>query len=469
MIHPRPPTVRLARAARPALTALAALITLAGCATYAPRPLSQTVALPGSVQALSVRPEQLPFATLRAHRYDPSDGLDIDEVAMLAVANNPQLRLARDSLGIARAQAFAAGLLPDPQLGLTGDHPTNGGPGNTNAFNLNLGYDVGALLTRSSRVAGADAEVQRVNLDLLWQEWQVVSQARLLFTRLRSQQQLLATLQRGRALLSAAAESSHRALEAGNLTLDLSVSDLAALQGVERQINELERSRLQDTLALNSLLGLAPGAPLELVGEPGRPDGPPMPDPAAVRAGLVPKLARRPDLLALQAGYRSQEAAFRGAVLAQFPALNVGLTRARDTSGLYTMGFGLSLSLPIFNGNRGNVAIERATRARLHDEYQQRLAAADSEVEAALANIPLLQTQLQRTDAAVAVLGRLAMRADAAFREGNLGAADHTRMTMAWLDKQVEAMQLREALAEQQIALQTLLGPETPPNEETPR
>lgn len=53
---------------------------------------------------------------------------------------------------------------------------------------------------------------------------------------------------------------------------------------------------------------------------------------------------------------------FGGAVLAQFPALNVGLTRARDTSGLYTVGFGLSLSPPIFNRNRGNIAIEDATR-----------------------------------------------------------------------------------------------------------
>ncbi|MDE2146238.1 MAG: TolC family protein [Burkholderiales bacterium] len=499
MTQPRPPFPpaqprRPARHRRPA-AALATLATLAGCATYAPRPLPQTVTLPGSVQALSVRADQLPFARLRAHRFDPSDGLDIDEVAMLAVAHNPQLRLARDGLGLARAQAFAAGLLPDPQLGITADHPTNGTAGNTNAFNLNLGYDVGALLARSSRRAAAGAEVQRVNLDLLWQEWQVVSQARLLFTRLRAQQQLLATLQQGQALLSSAARRSRQALEAGNVTLDTSVSDLAALQVVERQINELERARLQDRVALTSLLGLAPGTKLDLVGEPasssgssgspgsaapdavpGTPSGA-LPkaatdtaaDAAALRAGLVPRLAKRPDLLALQAGYRSQEAVFRGAVLAQFPSLNVGLTRARDTSGLYTMGFGLSLSLPIFNANRGNIAIERATRTRLYDEYQQRLASAETEVEAALANIPLLQAQQQRTDAAVAALGQLARRADLAFGQGNLTAADHTRLTTAWLDKQVESLQLHEALAEQRIALDTLLGPETPANPEMPR
>ena len=42
---------------------------------------------------------------------------------MLAVANNPDLRVARDDAGVARAQAFAAGLLPDPQISLSADHP----------------------------------------------------------------------------------------------------------------------------------------------------------------------------------------------------------------------------------------------------------------------------------------------------------------------------------------------------------
>ncbi|MDE2369864.1 MAG: TolC family protein [Burkholderiales bacterium] len=452
---------------RPRVAAGALLLwALAGCATYTPRPLPQAAAAARDVTTLSVSAAQLPFRSLASHRFDPSDGLDIDEVAMLAVARNPQLQAARDGLGVARAQAFAAGLLPDPSLAITSDHPTNGAAGNTNAFGLNLGFDVGSLLARSSRSAAAGAEVDRVNLDLLWQEWQVVSQARLLFTRLRSQARLLAVLARSRYVLAAAAARSRQALVAGNVTLDTSTSDLAALQGVEKQIDELQRTQLQDAIALDGLLGLAADVRLDLVGDP----EPAAPDLHAVRSHLAQRLALRPDLLALQAGYRSQEASYRGAVLAQFPALSVGITRARDTSGLYTLGFGLSLSLPILNANRGNIAIERATRARLYDEYQQRLDAAHGEVEAALANIPLLQAQRTRTDAGVVELGRLARRADAAFGDGNLTAADHTRITVAWTDKQVEALQLREALREQDIALQTLLGPDFPtPDQKSPR
>jgi outer membrane protein TolC len=431
---------------------------LSGCATYAPKPLPDQVRFPQSVASITLDPARLPFRNLSSHPFNPADGLDMDEVAMLAVANNPQLRQARDALGIARAQSFAAGLLPDPQLGVTADHPTNGTAGNTNGFNLNLNYDVNALLQRSSRKGAAQAEMQKVNLDLLWQEWQVVSQARLLFTQLSAQKALMTQLQISRTLLADRYQNTQKALSAGNVTLDMASADLIALQNVERQINDLEIKRLKNRASLNGLLGLASTAPLQLVGEPYAP----LLDAAAVQKNLVERLDQRPDMLALQAGYHSQEEKFRGAVLAQFPALNVGLTRARDTSGLYTMGFGMTLSLPIFNRNRGNIAIEKATRKQLFDAYQDRLNSAYNEVAIALENQPLLQGQLQRTRQGEQQLVIVAGRAQTAFRAGNMAAADYVRLQTALLDKRIEATNLQEALMEQQIALETLLGPDLP-------
>lgn len=435
-----------------------ALVSLSGCATYEAKPLPTRLSLSRSVADLRVAPAELPFHRLAAHRFNPDDGFDMDEVAMLAVANNPQLRQARDRLDIARAQSFAAGLLPDPQLGLSIDHPTNGTAGNTNAFNVNPSYDVNALLLRSSRVAAASGDEQRVSLELLWQEWQVVSQARLLFTRLTSQQQLLAQLEEARDLLAARSQRGQQALAAGNLTLDAVSADLASLQSVERQINALQRTALQDRARLNGLLGLAPDVSLELVGEA---TAPPI-DPARVRVSLESRLAQRPDLQALRAGYQSQEERFRGAVLAQFPALNIGLSRARDTSGLYTLGFGLSLSLPIFNANRGNIAIEKATRKRLFDEYQDRLDRGYTEVSTALANLPLLQDQLQRSRAGLAEIEAVARRAETACRAGNMAAPEYVRLRQAVLARHTEVLNLQEALMEQKIALETLLGPDLP-------
>ena len=438
--------------------AVLAALALAGCASYAPQPLPERVSLGADARAVTVDAAQLPFRGLATHLYDPADGLDMDEAAMLAVANNPQLRQARDALGVARAQAFAAGLLPDPQIGFSVDHPTNGAAGNTTAFNLNPTFDASALLLRSSRRGAARAEARRVELDLLWQEWQVVGQARLLYTRIAAQDAVRSGLEAERGLLSQRYRRSREALAAGNVTIDFASALLVALQNIDRQLNDLERGRLKNRASLNALLGLVPTAPLALAGEPQAHAL----DAAAVRAALEQRLAARPDLLALRAGYRSQEEKFRGAVLAQFPALNVGLTRARDTSGLYTVGFGLTLSLPLLNGNRGNIAIEKATRRKLLDEYQARLDGAYGEAGVALENLPLLQEQLRRVGAGLAELREVAARAEAAFRTGNFAAADYTRLRIALIDKQTEEINLKEALMEQRIALETLLGPGLP-------
>ena len=116
-------------------TAICVLVglCLAGCATFKPLPLDNGQGA-ASVAQLEAPTSNMPLPLLAEHRFDPSDGLDATEVAMLAVANSPALKAKRDTLGIAQAQAFAAGLLPDPQLSLGEDFPQHSGPGLTTAY-----------------------------------------------------------------------------------------------------------------------------------------------------------------------------------------------------------------------------------------------------------------------------------------------------------------------------------------------
>ena len=444
------------------ISSLSGLIILSACASYTPQALPTRVNLPATTAAVAVHPAYVPFRQLSGHVYNPADGFDSDEVAMLAVANNPQLRAARDALGVARAQAFAAGLLPDPLLDLSFAHPTNNVPGTMDGFSNSLTYDVNALLLRSSRKKAAEAEVQRVNNELLWQEWQVVSQARLLFVRLVAQKSLLQSLRSVHELLLRRYQVSQQALAAGNVTADFASSELLALQITGRQINEMQRNRLQNRASLNALLGLKESTELDLVGDV----APPVIDIAGVQADIPQLLQRRPDIRALQAGYQAQEENYRSAVLAQFPALSVGLMQARDTTGIDSLGFGINLRLPVFNRNRGNIAIAQTTRKQLFDAYQIRLNSAYSEIAVALENLSLLQTQLQFTQHDITILQPLAQRATDAYRTGNLAVPDYVRIQRAWLDKQTEAINLTEALAEQRIALETLLGPDLPERSE---
>lgn len=439
-----------------AAIALSAL--LAGCAAYRPLALPTDAALIHEVGRLSVDIARLPGSDLASHSFDPSDGLDITEVAMLAVANNPELRLARADAGVTRAQAFSAGLLPDPQLALARETAMGSPAGATTAFSAGLTVDVAALLARSSTHAAAQAESRKADLDLLWQEWQTVAKARLLFVKLDALDASLAVLQVQRELLQQRVDAAQRAVDAGLIASDAATPQLVALQDASRQSDDLARQRNQARHDLDTLLGVAPDLPLKLVG----PADVATLDAAAVHAALALAPRRRPDLLALQAGFEAQDDRYRGALRAQFPAITVGPTRARDTSDVNTIGLSLGITLPLFNRNRGNIAIESATRDKLRVDYQQRLDAAAIESDRLLEEQALLTRQLAAIDASLPELARAAERAGRALQARNIDALALTAVEGALLARRLERIATQQALREQAIALQALLG--TPSN-----
>ena len=439
---------------RVACAALVVACVLAGCASYRPAPLPERDALLKQTAHLQVDAASMPTPALRSHRFDPSDGLDITEVAMLAVVNNPELVLLRAEGGITRAQAFSAGLLPDPQLALTSERVLGSPPGATAAFSAGLTVDVGALLARSSARAAAGAETRKADLTLLWQEWQTVAKARLSFVKVQGLDRALELIGAQKAILQPRYERTRIALERGLITNDAATPQLTALQDLSRQANDLERQRNQARHDLNALLGVDPAVELTLVGAPDVPFA----DAATVQAALNDAARRRPDLLALQAGFDAEDARYRGALRAQFPALTLGPTRARDTSDVNTAGLAFGITLPIFNRNRGNIAIELATREKLRTDYQQRLDSAASDAHRLLAEDTILRRQRGEIAASVDRLQTAADRARTAFGARNLDALTLTNAEAALLARQLDGVAVEQALWEQAIALQALTG-----------
>ena len=432
---------------------IAAALTLSGCATYAPLPLGSGRGA-SSVAQLTAPTAAMPIPTLASHRFDPSDGLDATEVAMLAVANSPDLKVKRDELGIARAQAFAAGLLPDPQLSLGEDFPRHSGGGLVTAFNLGITEDITALLTRSSRMMTARSQTEQVNLDLLWSEWQTVAQARLLFDQqltLRAQQARLETEQ---AALAPVDHFVRMALRAGNLTYDTASAGLNAGADVHKRLADNTIQLHQADSDLHVLLGLAPGAPLDLVGDPYQAT----PTTAQVQQALADLPRRRPDLLALQAGYQAQNAKLRGAILAQFPALNLGFNTQRDTGNVYTNGFSLGITLPLFDRNRGNIAIEKATRQHLKDTYEARLLTTRSDMQRLLADLATLDRQVAALTAHARQLTDARRAAEQAWQAQLLDWPTYLAIRSNALSADLDLLSVRQEQARQAIALQALLG-----------
>jgi outer membrane protein TolC len=425
---------------------------LASCATYQPQPLTPAPPRSMPLAEITVDRRALAFPELAAHRFDASDGLDEIEVATLAVVNNPALKVVRADAAIAQAQAFAAGLLPDPQVTLGGDLSNTGGV--ARAFNLGLSYDIRALVTRGATVGAAHAEKNKADLALLWQEWQVIAQARLLFVKLVHGRRVALVLDQYRKLFADRVERTTQASQQGLLTSDAVVANVAALQDIEKQLFDQQRLLNQNARDLNTLLGL--DAQVEVPLRDTAPGS--FADEVPVAAAIDALPRRRPDLQALVAGYNAQDQRYRAAVLAQFPSLNVGLSRSRDSSNIYSKSFGITLTLPFFNRNRGNIAVEKATRQKLFDEYQQRLQASRNEIAGILRQRAVDLTQLAHVTAALASFQATLARTDLALHANNIDALTYATARAALLGKQVEQINLQQQIAEQRVALHTLLG-----------
>ena len=431
--------------------------TLAGCVSYQPRPLGTQSTLQTDVAHISIDRSQMPLPELVAHEFNAEGGLGMTDIAMLAVVNNPDLKVARADARISHAQAFSAGLLPDPQFHFGLDFPYNA-VGAVTAFNMSLSEDILALIQHAANRKAAQEDARKTDLNLLWQEWQVVAKARTLFVKVTQDDRLMEILAQNRVLFADRYDRTQAALDRGLMTIDAVTPQLTALQDVDRQIRDLERLNNTDKHDLNALLGLAPEVPVPLKG----PIVVPPMDPERVLSVLPDLPRRRPDLIALQYGYNAEDQRYRAAILGQFPALTLGFNHARDTTPIYTAGFGVTLSLPIFNGNRGNIAIGEATRERLHEDYQNRLNTANGDVRRILDEHRVNARQLAEIERELADLSRAAAKADLAFQSRHIDALAFANVQISLLAKQVEQLNLEQSILLQRVALQTMIGGELP-------
>jgi outer membrane protein TolC len=426
---------------------------LAGCAVYAPEPLADRPDLRQSATQLVIAADRLPLRETGSHRFDPRRPLDMDDVAMIAIARNPDLRAMRQRVGVALAQVFAAGILPNPQFSFDYGFLT-GGPGTTDSIMAGLAQDVVPLLTRSSRLDTARADAASVQLTVAWAEWQTVSRARTLFVdavSLAHQRRLIDETYR---LLKSRYDETAAAMRRGDQTLPTVTSDLVALNAAETQLYDIDQQILKTRHDLNALLGLVPDARLRL----DETISVPAIDAARLAPALSDLAARRPDLLALRLGYESEEQKVRRAIIEQFPKLSIGSNFARDTTDVRTQSLSATISLPLFDRNQGNIAVEEATREQLRDEYQARLDAAYGEAKRLVSEVQLMETQYLASVASVQRLRDAVHEAEPAFRAGNLDERSFVELQTSLLAKELATEKLAQGILQQRILLQTLVG-----------
>lgn len=447
-------------ACRGALLPLASALALGACSIYLPKPLDGgdvAAVLDSPDRAVLVRQAaQFTHPRLAAVTLDFSQPLTDDELAVIAVLANPDLRALRAQQGVADAQVFAAGLLPDPQLSVGFDKvlsPTD--QGLSTAYTGGLSLDLlGALATRGVELQAARAAAQQVRLDIAWQEWTVAGDARLLALRLPRQREAARLARVAADIADAALKRTLTAAARGDLKGDEVEARRIAAADADARALAAERDADATRLDLNRLLGLKPDEPLAIADPP--PLGAwPRPD---VDALFAAARGARLDLQALAAGYDSRQAALHRAVLGQYPRLSITLNRARDTSRVHTFGPAVTLDLPLWNRNRGTIATAAADRERLRAEYAARLAQTRAEIAALIAALD--RDERARTDLAAQLpqIEHIADRFAAAARRGDLTAPTAESARASAVDKQLVYLALDQACAEQRLALALAVG-----------
>jgi outer membrane protein TolC len=218
-------------------------------------------------------------------------------------------------------------------------------------------------------------------------------------------------------------------------------------------------------MALLRALGVPADTPISVRRDTPLASGLKLPSERQLLAGLA---NRRLDLIALRRGYKSQEYQVRLAVLEQFPRINLGLSRAKDNTGVYSVDLSAGIELPIFNHHQAAIAQQRATRQQLYDEYVARVFTARADIATLLADVGALTPQIAAAKAALPALQQLVKTYRTAVEQGN---ADVLSYYSAWnsLDqKRIALLGLEQQLEADRIALELAAGEPLPQPGERP-
>ena len=430
--------------------ALACALLLGGCASYRALPLPRHASLAGNIAELRhTVPGGGADGGTRTITVDKP--VSVSDIGLLAILNDPELRAQRGEFALAQADLTQSRLIPNPSVGLS-YAALLGGPGVAAAYTASIAQDISSLVTYRSRVAAAGYRVSRINADLLWQEWQVAQKARLLSISLYWGGQ---AIRASEAELHAVAHTESQmalALSQGEISLSAISPMQAAQASLEQSLATLRIQHLKNWAALDTLLGMKPGARFAIA-------TPRVLEPPTNLMTLAATVQdRRPDLVALQLGYHAADESVRTAILGQFPALLLGGSWNSDTGRVRSGGPTVTFDLPIFSRNQGQVAKTKATRLLLREQYQSRLDTSAANVLSLQAQRRVIAGQLAAARRETLAAKRRVQVAQAALRDGTLDARAFADYRSTALGRKLRVFDLERARDETAIALELELG-----------
>lgn len=360
---------------------------MAGCQSYEPVPLrlgehgaAFLARTPEGTEvaafAKSLREQAAQGAVERGRDFDLSDGVTIAEAEATAMVFNADLRVARLKAGVTQAGERNAGLWEDPTLGVdltriiqSVEHPWK----IMSSVGITIPVSGRLEVEREKATAEHAAELARIveqewgtriELRRAWVEWSALEAqrgaTREFLTRLDEVVGVVDTLERAGEM--ARTEARLFRIERGTRQADLA---------------SIELREVEARATVVRLIGLSPTAPVTLTAMLEPTGG--SEDVAAAREALS---ARNPTVLVAVTEYEVAERALKLEVRKQYPDLTVGPGYGRE-DGDDELLLGVSLPIPVLNGNRRGIAEARAQRDVARAVVEGALERAMSELHAA--------------------------------------------------------------------------------------
>lgn len=284
----------------------------------------------------------------------PAVGLD--ELIQVGLAQNPRLSRSAFAIDTARGRALQAGLYPNPTVSATLDElGDRTGPGGVNTLPLVSQEIVTGGKLKLSRAA-ATKEVDQATLNLMAQRYGLMGNIRQAYFE-------VVTLQRRVEILGDLVKLAEKSAEQTQKLLD--AKQVARLDLVQLEV-ELERLRAEEEAtrrelpaAYRRLAAVVGVSKLPIASVTGTLDAP-LPPYELERVQQV-VLEVHPELQSARVGIEKAQLQLRRAEVEPIPNVTVGAGYVRQNqnrSNDWTIG--VSVPIPAWNRNQGNIAAARA-------------------------------------------------------------------------------------------------------------
>jgi outer membrane protein TolC len=421
--------------------ALAAML-IAGCVRYEPRPIDPArFAADMDSRSLSEAGLKAFMEKSLGHEVSPwpVQSWTPDTLTLAAMYYHPDMDLARARWGIARAATGTAAEWPNPTISVAPGYNTTTSKPSPWIVSASVDFPIETANKRGYRMAAAQHNAEAARAGILSAAWQVrsrVVRAMLDYVGGNQAADLLKQQQASREQIVKLMELQQ---PQGNIPPTEVTQARIALRSTRLAVLEAQRQSMEAKVQLADAIGL-PVAALQDV----KIDLPLTEElPEAVSSAEARKLAliSRADVLASLAEYAGTQAALQLEIAKQYPDIHLGPGYEYD-QGDDKWSLGVSLTLPVFNQNRGAIREAEGRRTEAAMKFTALQAKIIAEVDRAALGYEAARLKLTVARELRSDVEKQRKAAEASFKAGEISKLELTGVD---LELQTSEQAIQEA------------------------